>query len=404
MARVIPLLTLESRLKRQLRRHLSALGFIRYENGWRHPQAGDKESVRLLHLDQRREKLRSERTFVERNAALLLQYFAEGRDVVPNDVRPVLVPVKAKSVESDLFRFASLLWSVPVSNGYGRRLRFLVVDASNGCLIGLFALGDPVFNLTARDNWVGWTAADRSARLANVLDCFVLGAVPPYRQLLGGKVIASMIRSSDVAEAFSAKYGNKPGLISNKNKQASLSLVTVTSALGRSSLYNRLILQGAKYFDEVGYTKGWGHFHISDDFFCELREYLRRRKHAYASANRFGDGPNWRLRVVREGIEALGFNPNLLRHGIARQVFCCEMATNTRSFLRGESTSLDWYPLKSASDVGLLACDRWLIPRASRDPQYLTQTRGIVLADILSLAGPDTFSSTSLLTKPIVQS
>ena len=53
--------------------------------------------------------------------------------------------------EGDLFRAATLLWSVPVSRGYGRRMRYLVMDESNNKLIGLFALGDPVFNLKSRD-------------------------------------------------------------------------------------------------------------------------------------------------------------------------------------------------------------------------------------------------------------
>jgi hypothetical protein len=37
---------------------------------------------------------------------------------------------------------------VPVSNGFGRRLRYLVWDEHNDKLIGLIAIGDPVFNLS----------------------------------------------------------------------------------------------------------------------------------------------------------------------------------------------------------------------------------------------------------------
>jgi hypothetical protein len=45
--------------------------------------------------------------------------------------------------ESDLFRLASLTWAVPVSNGFGRTLRYLVWDEHNDKLIGLIAIGDP---------------------------------------------------------------------------------------------------------------------------------------------------------------------------------------------------------------------------------------------------------------------
>ena len=50
-----------------------------------------------------------------------------------------------------------------------------------GLLLGVFALGDPVYNLRARDDLIGWNVEQRSARLYNVLDAFVLGAVPPYK-------------------------------------------------------------------------------------------------------------------------------------------------------------------------------------------------------------------------------
>ena len=99
-----------------------------------------------------------------------------------------------------MFRLASLTWSVPVSNGFGRRLRYLVWDAHNGKLIGLIAIGDPVFNLSVRDNLIGWNVHDRTARLVNIMDAYVLGALPPYNALLAGKMIACLIRSREIYE------------------------------------------------------------------------------------------------------------------------------------------------------------------------------------------------------------
>lgn len=387
MAEIIPILTLEAQLKRSLRRQLKNLGFVCTNKVWINPSANDKEGIRRLHIHQREQKFENEKDFFDRNASTLIKYFADGKDVEPKCVRPVLVPVQAGTVESDIFRFATLLWSVPVSAGYGRRLRFLVIDASNGSLIGLFALGDPVFNLAARDKWINWTASDRSARLTNVMDCFVLGAVPPYRELLGGKLVAALVRSQDVVLHFSNRYGNKPGIISQVNKRPSLALITTTSALGKSSLYNRIVLNGKRYFVDIGYTKGWGHFHISDEFCNQLRDYLRRRDHSYASRNRFGDGPNWKLRLIREGLELLGFDPNLLQHGIRRQVFCCELASNARDFLRGDTQFLNRYELPSATEIASLALDRWIIPRAVRHPEFVERTRRMILSEISHLGG-----------------
>jgi hypothetical protein len=86
----------------------------------------------------------------------LLQYFASGTDIDPSLISPVLKRISSDTWESDLFRLASLTWSVPVSNGFGRRIRYLVWDEHNDKLIGLIAIGDPVFNLSVRDNLIGW--------------------------------------------------------------------------------------------------------------------------------------------------------------------------------------------------------------------------------------------------------
>ena len=108
--------------------------------------------------------------------------------------------------EKKLFRFASLHWSVPVTTGYGRRTSFLVKDRSNDKLIGIFALRDPVIGLGPRDEAIGWTTEQRYDRLYNVYDAYVLGAVEPYRQLLGGKLMALATISNETTNHLVKKY------------------------------------------------------------------------------------------------------------------------------------------------------------------------------------------------------
>ena len=105
-------------------------------------------------------------------------------------------------------------------------------------------------------------------------------------------------------------------------------MVTTSSALGRSSVYNRLRLGRYRLFRSVGYTSGWGHFHIPDRLFATMRDYLKAHGHPYANNNRYGDGPSWKLRAVRECLRLLGLNTDWLHHGIAREVFVCELAKN----------------------------------------------------------------------------
>jgi hypothetical protein len=253
-------------------------------------------------------------------------------------------------------------------------MRFLVVDQANQKLMGIFALGDPVFNLRVRDEWIGWDVRSREERLVNVMDGYVIGAVPPYSFLLGGKLVASLIGSSEVSDAFRDKYSERTGIISGKSKHPRLVLVTVTSALGRSSIYNRLRLTGLVEFQRVGWTKGWGHFQIPDDVFYDMRCLLELHEHQYANGHQFGKGPNWRLRVIREALKYLRIDENLLRHGVAREVFGMPLVANWREYLTGKDAEVESERPTAATVVD--AClRRWVIPRADRDERYKCWTR-----------------------------
>jgi len=384
MAQHIPLLTLEAQIKRSLRAHLRRLGFQKTAHGLLLPPDDLKESIRALHRAQRDQRLVEESKFVRSEWPLLKSHFANGSEVDVAKVAARIELISADTWQSRLFRLASLTWSVPVSQGYGRRMRFLVWDDSNDRLIGLIALGDPVFNLRVRDELVGWNADDRRKRLVNVLDAYVLGAVPPYSSLLSGKFVACLVRTREIKQAFSERYSKSRGIISGEAKHPSLVMVTTTSALGRSSVYNRLALGGIKYFKSVGFTSGWGHFHIPQKLFEKVRAYLEQRGHEYANKNRYGDGPNWRLRAIRHALSEMGLDPKLLRHGIAREVFVCELSKNVRQFLSDKVKHPDFSDLLPIAEVSDLARRRWLEPRAQRRPEFRVWQKDLIREALLS--------------------
>jgi hypothetical protein len=267
----------EASLKKRLRRHLSELGFRKTRYGKLEIASADKDAIRALHSSQRDDRLSLNQLFLRDRLPKLLNHFASGNEVHLDRIAPVLQRIRSDTWESDLFRLASPTWSVPVSNGFGRPLRYLVWDSSNHKLIGLIAIGDPVFNLAVRDNLIGWNVDDRCDRLVNLMDAYVLGAVPPYNMLLGGKLVASLVRTRDIYDDFTRAYGNTKGIISEEEKGARLLAVTTSSSLGRSSVYNRLRLDKIDYFKSIGYTSGWGHFHIPNELFDDLRAFLRSR-------------------------------------------------------------------------------------------------------------------------------
>ena len=374
-------------LRSKIQRHLEAMGL----NGHHPDDVLSKEAIRHIHRFHREAKQQRIRRALGNKIDRFMDEVANGDEVEPENIQPELVDVRAGHRTGDLFRFAALLWSIPVSQGYGRRLRFLVRDRANGKLIGIFALGDPVFNLRVRDAWIGWNHEDRKERLVNLMDAYVVGAVPPYADLLGGKLVASLIASQEVANKFDERYGSTAGLISKRQKQARLAVVTVTSALGRSSMYNRLKLmsgargQGVETVIELlrlGSTTGYGHFQITDDLFAQLRRVLQEDEHKYADGHQFGDGPNWRIRVARKGLESLGLDADeVLKHGIKREVYAMPIASNSRRFLIGRDGEPIFNRL-TVDEIAVLARNRWLVPRGQRQPRY-QQFRREQLRDVL---------------------
>ena len=316
MGTIVKALTPEARLKRRLRAHLKALGFTHAEEGGLELASESKETFRSLHRKHWEERLNEHRASVNYWWPRLSNYFAHGHDVNPTLISPRLELVQSDSWQSALFRLATLTWSIPVSNGYGRRMRFLVWDDACDKLIGIIALTDPVFNLRVRDALIGWTGDDRKDRLAFMMDAHVLGALPPYNTLLGGKLVACLVRSQEVRDIFRKKYAEGVGVISGEQKKPQLLAVTTSSSLGRSSVYNRLALDGTRYFAPIGYTLGFGHFHISQSLFEQMREYLEVTGHSYANANEFGNGPNWRMRAIRECLSSLGLSQKLMKHNL----------------------------------------------------------------------------------------
>jgi hypothetical protein len=368
---VVSLLPKEALLKKRLRSHLQRLGFKKTRDGNLILPGDGKDVVRALHQGQRRERLARQKEFIAAAWPKLKTYFASGTDIDPAKIRPRLERVRSDTWQGDLFRLASLTWSVPVSNGFGRRMRYLVWDDSNGKLIGIFAIGDPVFNLAVRDKYLTWDGKMRASRLVDVMDAYVLGALPPYNRILGGKLVASLLRTRELYDDFAESYGETEGIISGAKKSAKLLAITTSSSMGRSSVYNRVKLGGVEYLKSLGYTGGWGHFHIPDNLFVELREYLREKDHRYADLHRFGEGPNWRLRTTRAALAALGFKEDILKHGIRREVFICELAGNTKKVLNGKAKKPDLSGLLTVEQVAELALKRWVIPRAARDQSYV---------------------------------
>jgi len=349
---------------------LQRQGFVVRDNHILPPPDLDKQKIRLLHaaaVAHRRERAREG---LERYEDRLLQRIAAGDEVVPERISPRLVEVRARTEDELLFRYAALHWSIPVSSGYGRRLRFLVIDEQNEKLIGLFGLGDPVFALAARDQWIGWDSEVRKERLQHVMDAFVLGAVPPYSFLLCGKLVAMLVASTEVRRAFKRKYcRNRSSLIRGRPLDGRLVLVTTTSALGRSSIYNRVAHDGHLLYHSAGFTRGSGEFHFSNGLYRTISSYTMQFCRPTAKSSKWGTGFRNRREVVKKCLTSLGLSQDFLYHGIRREVFVVPLAHNAREFLQGKHVRVRWLD-QPAEDLFRWFRERWLLPRAERNQRY----------------------------------
>jgi len=347
----------------------------RVEDGVIHlPKDKSKDDFRALNELAIQKKLEKSGPGVRSHESRLIQYIANGTEIIPQEIRPKLVLVERESEHELLFRYACLHWSIPVSAGYGRRLRFLVFDESNGKLIGLFGLGDPVYSMQARDQWIGWEKEAKANNLYHVMDAYVLGAVPPYSFLLCGKLVAMLVCSNEVRKAFRRKYIGKQSLIRQKTRPPYLVLVTTTSALGRSSIYNRININGQQYWTSLGFTQGSGEFHFSNGVYDEIRAYVEKNCEPTAKHTAWGTGFRSKREVIRKCLSQIGLSANLIYHGIRREIFAAPLGSYAIRFLKGEVKRPYFYDWP-ASELSKSFNERWLLGRAERKPEYRDYSR-----------------------------
>ena len=219
----------------------------------------------------------------------------------------------------------------------------------------------------------------RKAGLSSqVADVSVCGAVAPYNTLLGGKLVALLMASKEVRDAYRGRYAGQVSLISSQMagraiyRPAELKLLTTTSLYGNgSSQYNRLRLRAVDYpaleqdiaWQELAKTAGYGSVHLGATTVRVLREVSERSYGARRINNRFGEGASPRLRQIREAVEALGIDANsVLHHATPRIFYGCELHPGAIDELIGLYPSTENRG-QSTSVIASLWRQRWLSKR-----------------------------------------
>lgn len=340
---------------------LREAGFGVTEEGRLFPLSVDKDGLRQLHRLASQLEIAARRGWLRRHLPRYLPFFADGDEVVPERIDPVLVEVVTEE-QHDLFRVARLLWSLPFSKGYGRRMRFLVVDRANGKLIGLLALQSPPLAFPARDRLFRYPPGRKTEMVNQTMDIQTLGAVPPYNRLLGGKLIALAAVSNEIRQIYWHKYSGRATEIERRVLPPHLVALTTTSAFGRSSLYNRLSYRGIRVAESLGYTEGYGTFHLME-FYPLFREFLERQ--GISTRGGFGVGPRRKWQTMVRALRRLGLPSDLLHHGVKREAFLFRLVDNLEAYMEGrdaEPAYRNW----PFSELVAWWRERWLLPRSQR--------------------------------------
>jgi len=343
------------------------MGFMLGEDGTLYVPEGDKDGMRRLHNPARRIELAARQRWLHHYLPHYLPFFANGHEIIPERICPRLTEVTTEE-EHDLFRVARLLWSIPFSKGYGRRLRFLLVDQSNSKLMGLLALQSPPLSFPARDRLFQYPPGRKTELVNQTMDIQTLGAVPPYDRLLGGKLAALAASSNEVRTAYQRKYSGRKTEIEGRVLPAHLVALTTTSAFGRSSLYNRLRYVGAHggapvlIAESLGYTNGYGSFHLME-LYPLFREFLESQ--GISTRGGFGTGPRRKWQTMVRALQRLGFSPGLLHHGVKREAFLFPLIDNLKDYMEGVAAEPVYRDLPFA-DLATWWRERWLLPRAGR--------------------------------------
>lgn len=345
-------------------RSLEAQGFL--INPHVHPDGDTKEVYKSVQEKARLERIKEHKEFLVKHVDEARKFLRNGGDINPQKIELKLREIKPASLEENLFRWWNLIWwSIPYERSYGRRMRFLLWDISHDAPFGLIGFHSPPLRVAIRDNALGISKEMRDWWVNMSLSAQRVGALPPYNELLGGKMVALSLTANEIRETYKERYKNRSSIIQGRYLPASLLFVTTTGAFGKSSLYNRLKYKEQSVVEFLGYSRGSGAFHISQILYEDILRFL---KNEGVNVDRgYGHGPSRKRQLLTRAFKLLGLS-SFEYHGIKRGFYLFPHVRNLRDVIQNEA-SPDWYdrPFYELADYWK---QRWGVPRAERVPRW----------------------------------
>jgi len=334
------------------------------------PKKNEKDTLRKVHQQKRIEQLRLHKKFLLENFNEVKKFSTDSKDLELDKIKLRLIEVESNSFESKLFFWWNLVWwSLPYDRPIGRQMRFILWDDYYNAPFGLIGLQSPPLASSVRDNFLGLNNKNREYWINQSMYGQRIGALPPYNELLGGKMVALSLASNEVRKRYEKKYRDRKTLLKKKEIPSRLLFITTTSAYGKSSVYERLKYKGGTVSTFLGFTSGAGTFHLSQKLYEELLLFLEQK--GVDTTRGYGTGPSRKLKLVDLGFKKLELK-NLTRsyifHNIKRGYYFFPHVKNLKSVIQKNEKPL-WYNRPFAELFGFWL-ERWGIPRSERNGEW----------------------------------
>jgi hypothetical protein len=350
----------EEELRNKIIDYLKTLGFNI------NPQLGiennNKNSIKEIHRKKRLEQLQFHKKVLKKHIDQCKYSSISGKDLDPTQINLELIEVKPDTNYSKIFFWWNLVWwSLPYDQPVGRRMSFLLWDKYHNAPFGLFCLQSPTLNSAVRDKFLGLNDRKSEYWINQSLYGQRIGALPPYNELIGGKMVALSIVSNEVRELYAKKYENRETILNKRQLPNRLLFVSTTGAYGKSSVYERLNYQGVTVAKFIGYTSGSGTFHLSEDLYDECLQYLEQN--GINAKRGYGTGSSRKLRLIEMSFRYLKLN-NFHYHNIKRGYYLFNNTRNLNDVIHKQQEPI-WYD-RAFSDLMKYWLQRWCLPRSYR--------------------------------------
>ena len=228
-----------------------------------------------------------------------------------------------------------------------------------------------------------------------LMDINVCGAIAPYNEIFGGKLVSMLLCSPEIVKAYYKRYKNQPSIIASSMQGKRVFKVPRLLALGTQSLYskfnqytrvsippeelgdpvtfNKTGQRNRIKYNHVGTSKGFGSFQFSPSSTKAMSDLVKNKAGGRIVNFRFGEGANPNFRQHREALENLGFNSDLiLKHNNPRQFYLVPLVKNLDDALLEIDSKIEYYISLENTKIktNLIYkywAKRWLLPRLNNN-------------------------------------